>query len=301
MNGGQELGPAVAHDRSTQCLCRRAHRSKRDGLAWGGQALRPILGGRCGLPAICPDANRHSTGRGRDTAHAHHGGSRNVVGGWSGCCSRCRGWRCWCGSDSWRRQWPPRRHGKRCRGGSRHGAIPSSALRRLVYAMHVCQGESSPGDTIRTPVQLCAATPRHATAPWCWGGTSHGRATTALRRTRGLCPRRPQALTVARVCCLTPHHHLSFISRPRRLPYAGIGVVHLSPSGGFRPRRWASATVTQANGLPRRQRTLRRSKGISGMSAHRLHGGGVNVQTSPWHVSVISGRRGRRGVTAPPG
>ena len=55
------------------------------------------------------------------------------------------------------------------------------ALRRLVYAMHVCEGQSTPGLAHGPPVQLCAAAPGHAPAPKRWAETARDGATAALR------------------------------------------------------------------------------------------------------------------------
>ena len=55
------------------------------------------------------------------------------------------------------------------------------ALRRLVYAMHVCERESTPGHTHGPPVQLRATAPRHAPAPKRCAETARDGATAALR------------------------------------------------------------------------------------------------------------------------
>jgi len=54
------------------------------------------------------------------------------------------------------------------------------ALRRLVYAMHVCKGQSSTGDANGAPIQLCAAASGHAPAPKRCAETARNGAAAAL-------------------------------------------------------------------------------------------------------------------------
>ena len=184
MNRGQALGPAVAHDRAPERLCRRADGSERDGLARGGQALRLIPGRRQALPAIRPDADRRLARRGGDAEYGQYGGAGDAPrsGGWCG--HWRRGWQCRIGSRYWCRQWSPVRDGHRCRGRSWGEPVPPMALRRLVYAMHVCERESTPGHAHGPPVQLCAAAPGHAPAPERCAETASDGATAALRSDR---------------------------------------------------------------------------------------------------------------------
>jgi hypothetical protein len=56
------------------------------------------------------------------------------------------------------------------------------ALRRLVYAMHVCERQSSTGHANGPSVQLCAAAPGHAATPERCAETARDGATAALRR-----------------------------------------------------------------------------------------------------------------------